>query len=161
MTLPATPPITLGQVYAEFGAPAGSPLGFFLRGGPYVPNTAQNANVPTALPISMGQLCGASATTTINVTQPDVTGSTSVGTGNAIIGSASASASGGTPPYTYNISYVSGAAFTISTPTSPTTAFRRLANPPAGTVSGVYSVVATDAAGATGSKSFTVTDNRM
>lgn len=61
MALPSSPPITLGQVYAEFGAPAGTNLGAFLRGGSYVSNTPGNANVPASLPISLGQLCGASA----------------------------------------------------------------------------------------------------
>lgn len=59
MTLPATPPITLEQVCAEFLAPIGTPLNAFVRGGAYVPNTAQNAGVPTAPPIVLNQLCNA------------------------------------------------------------------------------------------------------
>jgi len=61
MALPASPPISLGQVCTEFGAPAGTNLGAFLRGGDHVPNSPANQNVPTSLPISLGQLCGASA----------------------------------------------------------------------------------------------------
>lgn len=61
MTLPAAPPINLLQVCTEFGAPAGTPLSAFLRGGAWVPNTPTNAAVPVALPISLLDLLGASA----------------------------------------------------------------------------------------------------
>lgn len=57
MPVPANP--TLQQVYAEFGAPLGTSLSAFLRGGPYVPNIPQNAAVPTALPTNLSQLAGA------------------------------------------------------------------------------------------------------
>lgn len=52
-------PATMSSVYAEFGAPAGTLLSQFLRGGPYVPNVAANAGVPTSLPINLQQLAGA------------------------------------------------------------------------------------------------------
>ena len=58
MTLPSTPPISLLQVYAEFGAPAGTPLSQFFSGGPWVP--AANTNVPNKPPISLLNLLGAS-----------------------------------------------------------------------------------------------------
>lgn len=57
MAVPANP--TLIQVCNEFLAPATTPLSHFVRGGPYVPNVAQNANVPTGLPIHLSQLAGA------------------------------------------------------------------------------------------------------
>ena len=59
MALPASAPITLQQIQDEFGAPRGTPLSAFLRGGAWVPNSAPNAGVPTALPINMLQLLGA------------------------------------------------------------------------------------------------------
>jgi hypothetical protein len=46
-------------VRAEFGAPAGTPLHNFYRGGPWVPNIPQNANVPAAPPVRLAQLAGA------------------------------------------------------------------------------------------------------
>lgn len=52
-------PAIMSSVYAEFGAPAGTPLSAFLRGGSYVPNVAANSGVPTALPIRLSQLAGA------------------------------------------------------------------------------------------------------
>lgn len=61
MALPASPPISMSQICTEFGAPANTPLASFLRGGSWVPDTPGNAAVPTALPISMLQLLGASA----------------------------------------------------------------------------------------------------
>jgi hypothetical protein len=59
VTLPSSPPLSLAQVRAEFGAPAGTPLHAFVRGGAWVPNVAANNNVPTAPPIRLAQLCGA------------------------------------------------------------------------------------------------------
>ena len=61
MALTATPPITLSAVCTEFGAPAGTPLAAFLRGGVYVPDTPTNAAVPAALPIALLDLLGASS----------------------------------------------------------------------------------------------------
>lgn len=60
MALPAAPPISLLQIYTEFGAPVGTPLSQMLRGGQWVPNTPQNANIPTSLPISILDFIGAS-----------------------------------------------------------------------------------------------------
>ena len=67
MTLPASPPISLSAICAEFGAPANTPLASFLRGGTYVPNTPGNSSVPTALPISMADLLGASNIAPVNL----------------------------------------------------------------------------------------------
>lgn len=53
MTLPASPPITMAQICAEYVVAGTTPLNSFVRGGGIVPNTAQNAAVPTTLPISM------------------------------------------------------------------------------------------------------------
>lgn len=53
------PPTSLAQVRAVFGAPAGTPLHDFVRGGTWVPNISQNAGVPTAPPIRLAQLAGA------------------------------------------------------------------------------------------------------
>lgn len=61
MALPSSPPINYLQILAEFGAPAGTPITAMVRGGAYVPNTAQNAGVPTAPPIDVLDFLGASA----------------------------------------------------------------------------------------------------
>jgi len=68
MAVPSNPKLT--DVYAEFGAPAGTPLTAFVRGGSWVPNTAANAGVPTAPPISLSQLAGATRYTPITLSGP-------------------------------------------------------------------------------------------
>lgn len=66
MPVPANP--KLSDVCAEFLVAGTTPLSAFLRGGGIVPNTAANAGVPTALPISLSQLAGATRYTNIGVT---------------------------------------------------------------------------------------------
>lgn len=61
MALPTSGNLSLSQVRTEFGAPVATPLSAFLRSGSWVPNSTANAGVPTALPISLRQLLGASA----------------------------------------------------------------------------------------------------
>lgn len=63
MTLQTVPPLSLTEIYTEFGAPLGTPLSEFVRGGAWVPDTAENAGVPTTVPISILDLLGASAQT--------------------------------------------------------------------------------------------------
>ena len=82
MTLQSTPPISLGDVYAEYGAPNGTPLGAFVRGGAWVPDSAQNAGVPTSKPISLGDLLGSANET--------------------VFSSNTMTAAGGTPPTGYD-----------------------------------------------------------
>lgn len=57
MTLPASGSISLSQIIAEFGG--GSKITDFYRGGALVPNTAQNANIPTSGQIAFTQFYGA------------------------------------------------------------------------------------------------------
>lgn len=61
MTLQSSPPISLNQILAEFGAPVGTPLSALHRGGTWVPNSPANAGVPTSGPISVLDFLGASA----------------------------------------------------------------------------------------------------
>ena len=61
MTLPLAPPITQLQIYTEFGVPLNTPLSVLVRGGAWVPNTPQNANIPTGLPIAILDFIGAAA----------------------------------------------------------------------------------------------------
>lgn len=59
MTLPTVPPIDMIMICDEFQVARTTPLASFLRGAGIVPNSPANANVPTALPISMLDLLGA------------------------------------------------------------------------------------------------------
>lgn len=149
MTLPTTRPITLGQVCTEFSAPATTHLGAFLRGGAWVPNTAGNAGVPTSLPISLGDLLGASAATPLsaNVNSTTTTGLRS-GTGlcTTIINTV-VTASGGTSPYTYLWQRVSGSAsiYATSSASATTKFYANLTSYPQ-TLTGVWRCRVTDAA---------------
>ncbi len=54
------PPVVMSDVRAVFGAPPGTRLFDFGRGGPWVPDVPQNANVPTyGNQIRLAQLAGA------------------------------------------------------------------------------------------------------
>lgn len=61
MTLQGSKPIALTDIEAEFGAPSGTPLSAFVRGGAWVPDSAANANVPTSPPIKLTDFLGAEA----------------------------------------------------------------------------------------------------
>lgn len=156
-------PPSLSSVCTEFGAPFATPLSAFLRGGAWVPNTAANAGVPTALPLSLSQLAGAVAYTPMTVTAPSTTGNSVSGTTNGTIVGANAnvSVSGGLAPFTYSITYVSGTSYTIVAPTSATTSFKRPGNPAPSDVFGTYRATVTDATSATAFANFSVEDSRF
>lgn len=101
-------PATLESVYTEFGAPQGTGLSAFLRGGAYVPNgPSANAGVPTALPISLSQLAGAVKYVNVGVTvSPTTVGN--AGLSPLITPSTTATATGGNGSYSYTWAYVSG-----------------------------------------------------
>lgn len=61
MVMPASVPVTMAQLRAEFGGTIGvTKLSAYNRGGSLVPNTPRNAGVPTAVPIRLNQFVGAS-----------------------------------------------------------------------------------------------------
>jgi hypothetical protein len=60
----------MGQMRSVFGAPAGTPLNQFVRGGRWVPDVPQNAGVPTAPPIRLAQLAGATNYVPISISGP-------------------------------------------------------------------------------------------
>lgn len=78
MTLQLVRPISLGDVIAEYEAPLGTPLGAFVRGGAFVPDSPGNSGVPTTKPISLGDLLGSS--------------------NESVFGTNRMTAAGGTPP---------------------------------------------------------------
>jgi len=67
MTLQTVKPISLANVRAEYGAPLGTALGAFVRGGAWVPDTSQNIAVPTAKPIALRDLLGAGSTPDVSI----------------------------------------------------------------------------------------------
>lgn len=160
MTLPASGNIQLTQIQDEFLAPRGTSLTSFYRGGAYVANTGSTAPIPTSGSINMQQFYGTARTGPLAVGASDVSGNSWPGS-NVTFGSSFANPSGGTPPYTYAWTFVSGTTFTINNPTSQGTGFTRTANPPQNSpVSGVYRITVTDALSATAFKNINVADSR-
>lgn len=73
MPLQDTKPISLGDIYAEFGAVGNSPpLGEFVRGGMFVEDTPSNQGVPTSKPISLGDFLGAVNATIKTIVAGDI-----------------------------------------------------------------------------------------
>lgn len=137
MALPSSGNLSLSQVRTEFGAPSNAPLSAFLRGGAYVPNTAANAGVPTALPIKLRDLLGASATPPLSASKsgdasgsfvctesPAGVSSSCPTSANVTTNSVTITASGGAGSGpTFAWSKISGDTFTVNSPTSATTSF--------------------------------------
>lgn len=119
MPLPASPPITMAQVRAEFGGTAGvTKLAAYVRGGAYVPNTGTNAGVPTSVPIRLNQLCGASALVLAASASPTSVYGAYVpppaGTHTATSTSTTCTVTGSAGSLTYNWNRVSGDATTVA-----------------------------------------------
>lgn len=120
MTLPASRPITLAQVCTEFGAPSNTTLGAFVRGGSWVPNTPTNSGVPTAKPITLGNLLGASAYSA-SASPASVYGARYTTPGTATTNSSTVTVTGSAGSITRSWTRVSGdAAISISSSTAAT-----------------------------------------
>lgn len=123
MTLPASRPITLAQVCTEFGAPSNTTLGAFVRGGSWVPNTPGNSGVPTAKPITLGDLLGASAAPpySASAAPSSVYGERYTTPGTATTNSCTVTVTGSAGSITRSWTRVSGdAAISISSTTAAT-----------------------------------------
>lgn len=59
MPLPSTGPLSLEDIRLEFGGSAPVSLSQYYRGGPLVPDIAQNVGIPTSGTISVGNFYGA------------------------------------------------------------------------------------------------------
>jgi hypothetical protein len=142
MALPTSGNLSLSQVRAEFGAPTTTPLSAFLRGGAWVPDTPANAGVPTALPINLRSLLGASALITHSVQAPQITGFSISPT--QAQGSSTAVVSDGIGPFTFAWVWLSGGGgITLTgTATATVTATRTSTSP--GSSGGTLRVTATD-----------------
>lgn len=126
MALPTSPPISLNQIKAEFGATGTRSLTQFYRGGTFVPNTSANSNVPTSGSISLLDFLGASARVNLggsissinveNTQGPTPPGPISV----ELFGTSTASPTDGSGSYTYRWSIISGSAQPSGSTTSRT-----------------------------------------
>lgn len=82
MALQSSPPISLNDIKAEFGATGTRSLTEFYRGGAFVPNSPQNSNIPTSGAISLLDFLGASNSLPIgNLTDVTVRNGTLAPTG--------------------------------------------------------------------------------
>lgn len=100
MTLPTSGTITLLEIQTEFGAPTGTGLLSFYRGGTYVPNTTANSGVPTSGTISVTDFYGASAASLSATASPSSCSVSSSVAGTHTTGTTTVTATGGTG-YTY------------------------------------------------------------
>lgn len=104
-----------------------------LRGGTYVPNgPAQNAGVPTGLPINLSQTAGAIKTSPLSASVSPTTLNGSRNTAGVATTTASStctpSGQTGTVTYSWNVTTTSGNAVTATAPTSQTTSFQATVN---------------------------------
>jgi hypothetical protein len=107
-------------------------------------------------------LCGATLSSgtpalsvSISPANVDVSAAAGSPSGTVTSNTATAAASGGTSPYTYAWTFVSGDTFTLSAASSAATTFSRLLFA-GSTAQGTYRVTATDAASATATADITV-----
>lgn len=68
MPLPASGPLTLTQIQAEFGGTAPVGLSEYYRGGPYVPASINTATVPSSGPLAVSNFYGTAKRVTIPLT---------------------------------------------------------------------------------------------
>lgn len=155
MAVRSSKPVTLAQVRAEFGAPVGTPLHAFVRGGSWVSDNSVNNGVPTSPPISLGDLLGASAYTPMTVSAPNVYATNPTGNANYMTFPTTIEVTGGNAGKTYSFTHVSGQSFTINSPSSSQTKFTQTGTPPAATYTGTYKFTVNDGT-ASVSKTFTV-----
>lgn len=141
MTLPVALPMSFNQIATEYGLPSTLSLRAFIGATGY----------PSSGAISMSDFLGKSAPGGGSAIAAFVSGTPSAtrfGAGSVTTGSATCTATGGTPGYTYAWTRVSGDVFTINSPTAATTTFTRSLGAEEAR-EGVYRCTATDSLSAT------------
>lgn len=140
-----TTPVKLSNVRSVFGAPTGTHLSAFIRGGAYVPNISANSGVPTATPIKLSQLGGATNYTPVSASMSptSLTGSGSGSSGGSSAGPATCTASGGSGTITYTWAYVSGSTTIVGSPSGNTCTFRYPTGS-TGTITAIWKCTASD-----------------
>lgn len=120
MALPNNPPISMRQIYDEFQVPYGTSFKQLYRGGPYVPNIAQNANISTdPNQLKMSQFYGAVRYIPMNVTANPTSADGQVFQNEPAPNQRTVNAStmigvtGGTGSYTYSTAHLSGDVFSV------------------------------------------------
>lgn len=123
MTLPSSGNISLTMIQDEFLAPRGTNLRAFYRGGSYVPNTPQNAAVPTSGAISIKNFYGAARTQPLSASAPAAHGSVfspePAPSFRTVSAGTTVTATGGTGNYSYGWTYLSGSSMNFNNGGSP------------------------------------------
>lgn len=115
---PSAPPITSEHIRIAFDGPLPFDFSQYYRGGPRVPNTPDNAGIPTSGPHDFFQYLNKSNFAAVR-TGPASIDDLAVAQDNDCQGGTSFSASGGVGGYTYNSVWASGGAnMTITNSTS-------------------------------------------
>lgn len=127
MALQTSPPISLNNIKAEFGATGTRSITEFYRGGAFVPNTPQNSKVPTSGTISLLDFLGASrevplAGSISSIIVESIQGPSLPPPPDRVdlYGTSTATVSGGSGNYTYSWSITSGTAKVFGSSTGPT-----------------------------------------
>jgi hypothetical protein len=123
MALPATGAISLSQIQAEFGGAQPISISEYYRGGVNVPAVSTTTTIPASGTISFDQFHGEADTAPSLLVSINPTSAYGVGTGTPNTNNVTAGVSGGTAPYTYSWTRLSGDIFTVSAATSATTRF--------------------------------------
>lgn len=117
MALPTSPPISLNQIKAEFGATGTRSLTEFYRGGAFVPNIPANSSVPTSGAISLLNFLGATNSVPLSGSLSQLSGEFvdpsmpwPVPGSMTITANPRANPTGGSGSYTYSWSITSGLA---------------------------------------------------
>ncbi len=153
MTLPTAGPISLGQITSEFGLPANSlfPNAFYGKGG-----------APSSGSLSFGNFYGrgvGGAAPALGLTLSPA--SLTRATPNAsLTANCVANPTGGTAPYSYAWSKVSGGAIVLTSTNTQTTTVSAAALGPAETRTAVFQCIVTDAAAATKTATLNVSFSR-
>lgn len=158
MTLPSSGPLTLADIQGEFGGSNPISLSEYYAGGGLVPSgtTGTYGAVPSSGTISIQNFYGTSNAAPLSISiSPSSLYDSRTGGGSLTSSPATGTGSGGTGPYTYAWTYVSGNSFTINSPSSATTTFTTSLI--AGQLkSGVYRCTVTDSLSATASATIDV-----
>lgn len=145
MTLPASFPLSFSQIRTEYGLGSSLSLRAFIGQPGY----------PASGPISLSDFLGKSAGSSLAVFISGTPEGYRSGTGSVTTPAAAATATGGTPGYSYAWTRISGDVFTINSPASPSTTFT--ATVTGGSFKqGVYRCTATDGVAATAFADVTV-----
>lgn len=155
MPIPPSGPVSFGQIQTEYGGTNPISIDEYYRGGVNVPAVSTTTTIPSSGAISLNDFHNTSKSVspppylTVSIS-PTVASGTS-GAGICTSNNVTAGASGGTGPYTYSWTYVSGTTMTLSSTTAATINFSHLVSSGTPNVGATYRCTVTDSLGNTGS----------